>query len=105
MSRVSLPPSRPARTTRWAAALAAAVGLLVAASPAAAKAGSPGCGLPFAAGQNTAVTVTSGGRARTGIVYVPTGYDGRKPLPLVLDLHGSGSNAAEQMMRSELSRS
>ena len=51
------------------------------------------------------MTVTSGGRERTAIVYVPTGYNGRKPLPLVLDLHGSGSNSAEQMARSELSDS
>ena len=103
MSRVSLPPSRTARMTRWAATLATTLGLLVAASPAAAQSGSSGCGLPFAAGENTALTVTSGGRERTAIVYVPTGYNARKPLPLVLDLHGSGSNSAEQMARSELS--
>jgi polyhydroxybutyrate depolymerase len=105
MSRVSLAPFRAAHITRWAAALAATTGLLVAAAPAAAKSGSSGCGLPFATGQTTTLTMSSEGRQRTAIVYVPTGYDGHKPLPLVLDLHGSGSNAAEQMVRSELSDS
>jgi len=105
MSPVSLARFRPARLTRWATALAATTVLLMAASPATAKSRSAGCGLSFATGQTTTVTVSSGGRERTAIVYVPTGYDGRKPLPLVLDLHGSGSNAAEQMARSELSDS
>src|SRR3954470_23043222 len=105
MSSASVAPFRTARFTRWATTLAATAGLLVAASPATAKSGSAGCGLAFATGKTTAVTVSSGGRERTAIVYVPTGYDRRKPLALVLDLHGSGSNAAEQMLRSELSDS
>lgn len=105
MSPVSPARFRPARLTRWASALAATAGLLMAASPATATSRSAGCGVSFATGQTTTVTVSSGGRERTAIVYVPTGYDSRKPLPLVLDLHGSGSNAAEQMARSELSDS
>jgi polyhydroxybutyrate depolymerase len=105
MSSASAAPFGTARFTRWATALAATAGLLVAASPAAAKSGSAGCGLAYATGQQTAVTVSSGGRQRTALVYVPTSYDPRKPLPLVLDLHGSSSNAAEQMKRSELSDS
>jgi len=105
MSPVFLARFRPARLTSCATALAATAGLLMAASPATAKSGSTGCGLSFATAQTTTVTVSSGGRERTAIVYVPTGYDRRKPLPLVLDLHGSGSNAAEQMARSELSDS
>lgn len=40
--------------------------------------------------------VSSGGRERTYRLFVPAGYDGRTPLPLVLDLHGSGGNSAAQ---------
>src|SRR4051812_13320339 len=90
---------------KWGSALAALVGLLVAASPAAAKSGSSGCGRPFATGQKTTRSMLGGGRQRRGFVYGRGGYDGRKPLPLVLDLHGSQSGAAEQMMRSELADS
>ncbi len=40
--------------------------------------------------------LTSGGRGRAYRLFVPQGYDGRAPLPLVLDLHGSGGNSAGQ---------
>jgi polyhydroxybutyrate depolymerase len=35
-------------------------------------------------------------------LFVPPGYDGRRRLPLVLDLHGSGGNAAGQARNSGL---
>jgi polyhydroxybutyrate depolymerase len=44
--------------------------------------------------------LTSGGVQRTYRLFVPPGYDGRTPLPLVLDLHGSGGNAAGQARNS-----
>jgi polyhydroxybutyrate depolymerase len=44
--------------------------------------------------------VTSGGRERTYRLFVPTGYDSRTPLPLVLDLHGSGGTAERQAATS-----
>jgi polyhydroxybutyrate depolymerase len=40
--------------------------------------------------------LTSGGRERTFRLFVPSSYDGRTALPLVLDLHGSGGTAAGQ---------
>jgi polyhydroxybutyrate depolymerase len=40
--------------------------------------------------------LSSGGRQRTYRLFVPPAYDGRTPLPLVLDLHGSGGTAAGQ---------
>lgn len=43
---------------------------------------------------------TSGGRERAYRLFVPPGYDGRLPLPLVLDLHGSGGNSAGQAATS-----
>jgi polyhydroxybutyrate depolymerase len=40
-----------------------------------------------------AQTIASGGLERHYIVHVPAGYDGRKPMPLVLVLHGAGGSA------------
>jgi polyhydroxybutyrate depolymerase len=40
--------------------------------------------------------LSSGGRERNFRLFVPPGYDGRRALPLVLDLHGSGGTAARQ---------
>jgi len=40
--------------------------------------------------------LSSGGRARTYRLFVPPSYDGHTPLPLVLELHGSGGTAAGQ---------
>ena len=33
------------------------------------------------------------GRTRTYEVHVPRGYDGKKPLPVILNMHGGGGNA------------
>jgi polyhydroxybutyrate depolymerase len=46
------------------------------------------------------VPLASGGRERSYRLFVPPGYDGRTPLPLVLDLHGSGGTAAGQAATS-----
>jgi polyhydroxybutyrate depolymerase len=54
-----------------------------------------GCGTAVAAGSTT-ITPTIGGHTRTVIVHVPTGYTGAAKVPLVLNMHGSGSTAAEQ---------
>lgn len=53
-----------------------------------------GCSTPFAAGSQT-LTLSIDGRVRTLIVHVPTGYGGHA-VPLVLNLHGSGSTAVGQ---------
>jgi polyhydroxybutyrate depolymerase len=45
---------------------------------------------------STTLTPTVGGHLRTVIVHVPAGYSGTRKLPLVINLHGSGSTAAEQ---------
>jgi polyhydroxybutyrate depolymerase len=42
----------------------------------------------------------SGGRERVYRLFVPPSYDGRTSLPLVLDMHGSGGNAAGQAANS-----
>ena len=59
------------------------------------------CDLPSAPGVS-AQQLTSSQRPRTYRLFVPPGYDGRTRLPLVLDLHGSGGNAAGQARTSGL---
>ena len=44
----------------------------------------------------------SGGLDRTYILHVPPQYDGARSLPLVLNLHGYGSNARQQAIYSRL---
>jgi poly(3-hydroxybutyrate) depolymerase len=43
----------------------------------------------------------SGGTNRSFILYIPSGYDGTKRLPLVFDVHGYTSWADEQLQRSK----
>jgi polyhydroxybutyrate depolymerase len=57
--------------------------------------------LPHASGVSSQQLV-SGQRSRTYRLFVPPGYDGHQRLPLVLDLHGSGGNAAGQARNSGL---
>ena len=59
------------------------------------------CNLPHASGVSTE-QIMSGQRPRSYRLFVPPGYDGRQRLPLVLDLHGSGGNAAGQARTSGL---
>ena len=67
----------------------------------AAHAQSAPCELPHGSGVSPQ-QLTSGQRPRTYRLFVPPGYDGRQRLPLVLDLHGSGGNAAGQARTSGL---
>ena len=57
------------------------------------------CNLTHAPGVSSQ-QLTSGQRQRSYRLFVPPGYDGRARLPLVLDLHGSGGNAAGQARTS-----
>ena len=59
------------------------------------------CDLPSAPGVS-AQQLSSSQRPRAYRLFVPPGYDGRTRLPLVLDLHGSGGNAAGQARNSGL---
>jgi polyhydroxybutyrate depolymerase len=58
-----------------------------------------GCGHRVASGSTT-LQMTVAGHRRVVIVHVPTGYDGTTAVALVLNLHGSGSTAAEQELFS-----
>ena len=53
-----------------------------------------GCG--SAASGTTTLMPSVDGHSRTVIVHVPTGYTGNTKAALVLNMHGSGSTAAEQ---------
>lgn len=66
-----------------------------------AAANAQSCNLPHASGVSTE-QLMSGQRQRSYRLFVPPGYDGRQRLPLVLDLHGSGGNAAGQARNSGL---
>jgi polyhydroxybutyrate depolymerase len=57
--------------------------------------GGSGCNKPAPTG-TTIDSFRIGGRARAVIVHVPTGYTGSKQVALVLNMHGSGSDAVEQ---------
>ncbi len=49
-----------------------------------------------AAATSTTLTISVDSRERMVIVHVPTGYAGSSKVPLVLNMHGSGSTALEQ---------
>jgi len=59
------------------------------------------CDVPHGSGVSSQ-QLMSGQRPRTYRLFVPPGYDGHQRLPLVLDLHGSGGNAAGQARNSGL---
>jgi polyhydroxybutyrate depolymerase len=47
-------------------------------------------------------TITSGGTSRTYIIHIPTGYDGSKPTPVVLALHGYALGAKQMLDYTKL---
>src|SRR5947209_6515507 len=64
-------------------------------SPAEGAATASGCSRPHATGSSVE-SLTSDGRERSYRLYLPPAYDGRRPLPLVLDFHGFAGTAREQ---------
>jgi polyhydroxybutyrate depolymerase len=77
-----------------AAALAATSNLSAQGTPAAES-----CALGAVAGGVSEQRLSSGGERRYRL-FVPPGHDGRTPLPLVLDMHGSGGTAQGQAATS-----
>lgn len=59
---------------------------------------------PPIAGELRAQTIASAGGTRRFVVYVPRGHDGHRPLPLLLNLHGSTSYPEEQMVLSQMAQ-
>ncbi len=62
-----------------------------------------GCQRPSTSGTST-LTLRVGGRDRVARLHVPHGYPAQRALPLVVNLHGSGSTALLQETASQLSR-
>ena len=91
---------RFAARVRWLPA-ALVAGAAFAVVPVGESASTP-CGAPNA--PSTTITIHQGRVARTALVHVPTGYTGRTPAPLVLNLHGSGSTADEQRLFTGMNR-
>jgi polyhydroxybutyrate depolymerase len=61
------------------------------------------CAGSVSAGDDT-LSIVSGGMSRTVLVHIPTGYTDRTPVALILNLHGSGSTAADQEAFSGMNR-
>ncbi len=55
-------------------------------------------------GRTDATVAVPGGAARRYILTLPRGYDGSSRFPLVVNLHGYGANADEQLFYSGLGR-
>src|SRR5262249_31106141 len=53
---------------------------------------------------STTVTIPQGSARRIALVHVPAGYTGKKQVPLVLNLHGSGSTADDQRLFTGMNR-
>jgi polyhydroxybutyrate depolymerase len=53
---------------------------------------------------SSTIAIQVGGLRRTAIVHVPLGYTGKTLLPLVLNLHGSGSTADQQRLFTAMSK-
>ncbi len=60
-----------------------------------------GCGRSAVVGSQELMPMVAG-RRRVVRVYVPPGYTGDKAVPLVLDLHGTGSSAVKQEAASRM---
>jgi polyhydroxybutyrate depolymerase len=87
------------RTSFLFVATILATGMASAAQAQTGAAAGSACSLSHASGV-VQEQLQSGQRQRTYRLFVPPGYDGRTRLPLVLDLHGSGGNAAGQARNS-----
>ena len=57
---------------------------------------STGCRQPSASAGTTTMNATVAGKPRVAIIHLPTSYHPPAPLPLVINMHGSGSTAFEQ---------
>jgi polyhydroxybutyrate depolymerase len=63
---------------------------------------SAGCGSPFAATGTVVETIQAPDGERSYRLHVPTGYNNRRPAPLVLNFHGYAQSAEQQEAYSGL---
>ena len=86
---------------RWLLVPAVVAGTALAVVPPGTSAAGP-CGAP--ANGNTTISLRQGSVKRTALVHVPSSYSGKSPVPLVLNLHGSGSTADQQRLFTAMDR-
>ncbi len=86
----------PARTAALFGAVLTATLFLSSCGNQGSDAGSGSGPIPVVGGVEYARSVSVGGRNHTYFMYVPAGRVGDDSVPLVLSLHGGGSNAVEQ---------
>src|SRR5262245_16776108 len=87
------------RASSFVAALALLFGVASVVEAQSARTAPASCNLPHDSGVEQR-QIKSGGLDRSYRLYVPPTYDGRTPLPLVLELHGSGGTSAGQARTS-----
>src|SRR5262249_15317751 len=102
-STTPLPPSPAATRIQPASAKPTAA---VTASPSSAPSEAPGppvagtrsagCGQPRSAPGDRSVTVIAGGTERSAVVHVPRSVSSTQPSALLVSLHGTGSDPADQ---------
>lgn len=95
------PPSTSGSTPATTASPEPSTGASTSSAPGAQPERSAGCGTGFYSGL-TEQTIVSGADDRTFRLALHAGYSGDDPLPLVLNWHGYGSDAAQQAVYSEL---
>ena len=90
--------SRPTAGTTRSSGLPGGVTAVPTAVSSAPARPSSGCASSTTAASTGEVTetMTSGGATRTYLRYVPPGVDPTQPLPVVIDIHGLGSNMTQQ---------
>jgi polyhydroxybutyrate depolymerase len=64
------------------------------------SADSVACPSPALPARNTSVTLEVGSLSRSYVLHIPQAYDGRKPVPLVLDFHGVGGSGTSELSSS-----
>jgi polyhydroxybutyrate depolymerase len=58
------------------------------------------CPSPVLPEGDTSVTLQVGSAKRTYVLHIPSAYDGKKPVPLVLDFHGVGGSGSSELASS-----
>jgi polyhydroxybutyrate depolymerase len=58
------------------------------------------CTSSVSPGKDTNMTLQVGSLSRSYVLHVPSAYDGKKPVPLILDFHGVGGTGASELVNS-----
>ena len=59
-----------------------------------------GCPSPALGSGDSKQTLQVGSVSRSFVLHVPSSYDGTKPVPMIVDLHGLGSSAMSELQNS-----